>query len=39
VIRTLDGKALTDEKGKPLADAPTVESLLIDDPAAMQAAG
>jgi DNA topoisomerase-1 len=39
VIRTLDGKALTDEKGKPLAEAPTVESLLIDDPSSMQAAG
>jgi len=32
-IYTLDGRKLTDEKGKPLADAPTVEQLLIDDPA------
>ncbi|MEL7472642.1 MAG: DNA topoisomerase [Planctomycetota bacterium] len=32
-ITTLDGKRLTDEKGKPLADAPAVEQLLIDDPA------
>ena len=39
IIRTLDGKALTDEKGKPLADAPTVEQLLIDDPAELSAAG
>jgi len=39
IIRTLDGRALTDEKGKPVADAPTVEELLIDDPGTMQAAG
>ncbi|MFU8829817.1 MAG: DNA topoisomerase, partial [Phycisphaerales bacterium] len=33
VIRTLDGRTLTDEKGKPLPDAPKVDELLIDDPA------
>ncbi|MCA9294089.1 MAG: type I DNA topoisomerase [Phycisphaerales bacterium] len=33
VIYTLDGRALTDAKGKPLPDAPTIEQLLIDDPA------
>lgn len=33
IIRTLEGKPLTDAKGKPLPDAPTVEALLIDDPA------
>jgi hypothetical protein len=27
IIRTLDGKALTDAKGKPLPDAPTVNVL------------
>ncbi|MEM8835701.1 MAG: DNA topoisomerase [Planctomycetota bacterium] len=32
IIRTLDGKALTDERGQPLADAPTVDDLLIRDP-------
>ena len=32
IIRTLDGRPLTDEKGKPLADAPTAEQLLIDEP-------
>lgn len=37
VIRTLDGRALTDAQGKPLADAPTIEELLIDDPAAVGA--
>ncbi|MEO1129856.1 MAG: topoisomerase DNA-binding C4 zinc finger domain-containing protein, partial [Planctomycetota bacterium] len=37
IIRTLDGTPLTDEKGKPLADAPTVEELLIDDPHEMKA--
>ncbi len=30
VIRTLDGKALTDSKGKPLPDAPTVSVLAGD---------
>lgn len=30
IIRTLDGRALTDEKGKPLADAPTVDQLVLD---------
>jgi hypothetical protein len=29
VLRTLDGRALTDETGKPLKDAPKVEDLLI----------
>jgi DNA topoisomerase I len=33
VIKTLDGRALTDGKGKPLPEAPKVEELLIDDPA------
>lgn len=28
IIRTLDGRALTDAKGKPLPDAPTVEQLV-----------
>lgn len=32
IIRTLDGRPLTDEKGKPLPDAPSVEQLLIDEP-------
>ncbi|RNC82660.1 MAG: type I DNA topoisomerase [Phycisphaera sp.] len=30
ILRTLDGRALTDEKGKPLKDAPKVADLLID---------
>ncbi len=30
IIRTLDGRDLTDSKGKPLPDAPTVEALMID---------
>ena len=34
IIHTLDGRALTDEKGRPLADAPSIEDLLIEDPAA-----
>jgi DNA topoisomerase-1 len=33
IIYTLNGRALTDEKGRPLADAPSIEDLLIDDPA------
>ena len=37
VIYTLDGRALTDGKGKPLPDAPTIEQLVIDDPAAIEA--
>ncbi len=37
IIRTLEGKPLTDAKGKPLPDAPTVEALLIDDPAELKA--
>ncbi len=32
IIRTLDGRALTNEKGQPLAEAPSVEDLLIEDP-------
>ncbi len=32
VIQTLDGRPLTDEKGKPLPEVPKVEELLIDDP-------
>jgi DNA topoisomerase-1 len=32
VIRTLDGRALTDDKGRPLAEAPAVDDLMIDDP-------
>ncbi|XOV77201.1 MAG: topoisomerase DNA-binding C4 zinc finger domain-containing protein [Phycisphaerales bacterium] len=32
VIKTLDGRPLTDEKGKPLPEVPKVEELLIDDP-------
>ncbi len=31
-IRTLDGRALTDDKGKPLPDAPRLDELIIDDP-------
>ena len=38
LIRTLDGKALTNEKGQPLPDAPTVEDLLIDDPSEVEQA-
>jgi len=30
IIRTLDGRPLTDAKGKPLADAPKVDQLVID---------
>ncbi len=30
VIETLDGRRLTDEKGKPVKDAPTVDQLLLD---------
>jgi len=30
IIRTLDGRALTDEKGKPLADAPSVDQLVLE---------
>ncbi|MEM1166176.1 MAG: DNA topoisomerase [Planctomycetota bacterium] len=36
IIKTLDGRPLTDAKGKPLPDAPTVDDLLIDDPAAVE---
>ncbi len=36
VIYTLDGRALTDAKGKALPDAPTIEALLIDDPAEIE---
>ncbi|USN99336.1 MAG: type I DNA topoisomerase [Phycisphaeraceae bacterium] len=31
IIETLDGKKLTDEKGKPVKDAPTVDQLLLDE--------
>jgi len=31
IIRTLDGTPLTDARGKPLAEAPRVEELLIDE--------
>ena len=30
ILYTLDGKALTDAKGKPLPEAPKIEELLID---------
>ncbi|MEO0511998.1 MAG: DNA topoisomerase [Planctomycetota bacterium] len=33
IIETLDGRALTDSKGKPAKDAPPVDQLLIEDPA------
>ncbi len=33
IITTLDGRELTDDKGRPLPEAPTVDDLLIDDPA------
>lgn len=36
IIHTLDGVALTDEKGQPLADAPTIDDLLIDDPSEIE---
>ena len=42
IIRTLDGVALTDAKGKPLPEAPTVDQLVLDgDPreAEVRAAG
>ena len=32
IIRTLDGKALTDAKGKALNDAPTIDQLSQDGP-------
>ena len=32
IIRTLDGRALTDAKGKPLPNAPKVDELVMDDP-------
>ena len=38
IIRTLDGRPLTDEKGQPLPDAPEVEALLIDDPSKVEQA-
>ncbi len=37
IIQTLDGRPLTDKEGKPLAEAPKVEELLIEDPAAFEA--
>ena len=37
IIRTLDGRPLTDEKGKPLEEAPAVEALLIDEPLELKA--
>lgn len=33
IIKTLDGKPLTDDEGRPLKNAPKVDELLIDDPA------
>jgi len=39
IIRTLDGRALTDEKGSPLKDAPVVEDMLIDDPSEATSTG
>jgi DNA topoisomerase-1 len=30
IIETLDGQPLTDAKGKPLADAPTIDQLVLD---------
>jgi DNA topoisomerase-1 len=38
-ISTLDGRALTDAKGKPLPDAPTVDDLMIDAERAEELAG
>jgi DNA topoisomerase-1 len=32
IVRTLDGRPLTDKNGKPAKDAPPVEELVIDDP-------
>ncbi|MEM1424086.1 MAG: topoisomerase DNA-binding C4 zinc finger domain-containing protein, partial [Planctomycetota bacterium] len=32
IIKTLDGRPLTNEKGQPLAEAPKVDDLLIEDP-------
>lgn len=37
IIKTLDGRPLTDAKGKPLDDAPVIDELLITDPKAVQA--
>lgn len=37
IIRTLTGAALTDEKGKPLPEAPSVDRLQIDDPSQFEA--
>ncbi len=31
IIETLDGRPLTDERGKPVKDAPTVDELLLDE--------
>ncbi len=40
IIRTLDGRPLTDTKGKPLADAPRVDELVLDhDPTAAATPG
>lgn len=39
IIRTLDGRELTDAKGKPLPDAPTVEALMIDPDEAEEMVG
>ena len=36
IITTLDGRPLTDAKGKPLPDAPAVDDLRVDDPAAVE---
>ena len=37
ILRTLDGKPLTDEKGKPVPEAPKVDELLINDEAELEA--
>ena len=40
IIETLEGRPLTDAKGKPLADAPSINDLLLDhDPRATRQAG
>jgi len=36
IIHTLDGTPLTDERGQPLADAPTIDDLVIDDPSVFE---
>ena len=36
IIRTLDGVPLTDAKGRPVENAPSIEELLIDEPAELK---